>query len=207
MGAGWTDKTISVPSIVPGESVTGHTFGALGGGQIGCNVQFGGWVIGIEGEGSAADIRGDTTQTIQGVTGTAHAETDWLASATGRLGWASGGWMIYGKGGAAWAHDKYSLFIPVFPEQETARGGDPVLDGLTRAYGAAFAAYARDELGFKTEMTYVLLSGEISGKWDWGEGSGRATASVSEDIRNLLALARPEPSQSHLPEMSPASST
>ena len=119
-GAGWTDKTVSVPSIVPGVSVTGHTFGPLGGGQVGCNLQFGGWVIGIEGEGSAADIRGDTTQTIQGITGTAHAETDWLASATARLGWTWDRWMIYGKGGAAWAGDKYSLSIPVFPEQETA---------------------------------------------------------------------------------------
>jgi outer membrane immunogenic protein len=119
-GAGWSDKTVSVPSIVPGVSVTGHTFGPLGGGQVGCNLQFGGWVIGIEGEGSAANIRGDTTQTILGITGTAHAETDWLASATGRLGWASNRWMIYGKGGAAWAGDKYSLSIPVFPEQETA---------------------------------------------------------------------------------------
>src|SRR6266581_7135924 len=86
-GAGWADKTVSVPSIVPGVSVTGHTFGPLGGGQVGCNLQLGGWVIGIEGEGSAADIRGDTTQTILGITGTAHAQTTWLASATGRLGW------------------------------------------------------------------------------------------------------------------------
>jgi carboxypeptidase C (cathepsin A) len=81
----------------------------------------------------------------------------------------------------------YAIDDP-YPEQESARGPDPLLDGVTRAYGGAFAAYARDELGFKTEMTYVLLSGEVSGKWDWGEGSGRANASVSEDIRNLLAL-------------------
>ena len=81
----------------------------------------------------------------------------------------------------------YAIDDP-YPEQESARGPDPLLDGVTRAYGGTFAAYARDELGFKTEMTYVLLSGEISGKWDWGEGSGRANASVSEDIRNLLAL-------------------
>jgi carboxypeptidase C (cathepsin A) len=73
-----------------------------------------------------------------------------------------------------------------FPEQETARGGDPVLDGLTRAYGAAFAAYARDELGFKTEMTYILLASDIAGKWDW-EG-GRGSASASDDLRELLAL-------------------
>ncbi len=75
-----------------------------------------------------------------------------------------------------------------FPDQQTSRGPDPLLDGMTRAYGSAFATYAREELGFKTEMTYVLLANDIAGKWDWGEGGGRASASVSEDIRELLAL-------------------
>jgi carboxypeptidase C (cathepsin A) len=75
-----------------------------------------------------------------------------------------------------------------YPEQETARGPDPLLDGVTRAFGGAFSAYARDELGFKTEMTYILLSGDVSGKWDWGEGSGRANASVAEDIRAMLSV-------------------
>ncbi len=75
-----------------------------------------------------------------------------------------------------------------YPDQESARGPDPLLDGLVRAYGGAFAAYARDELGFSTEMTYVLLSSEVSGKWDWGEHSGRASASISDDLQALLAL-------------------
>lgn len=75
-----------------------------------------------------------------------------------------------------------------FPDQPTTRGADPLLDGMTRAYGGAFAAYAREELRFKTEMTYVLLASEVSRKWDWGEATGRATASASEDIRELLAL-------------------
>jgi len=73
-----------------------------------------------------------------------------------------------------------------YPEQATARGPDPLLDGLTRAYGGAYASYARDELGFRTEMTYILLASDVSGKWDW-EG-GRAAASASEDLRELLAL-------------------
>jgi carboxypeptidase C (cathepsin A) len=75
-----------------------------------------------------------------------------------------------------------------YPEQETARGPDPLLDGVTRAFGGAFSGYARDELGFKTEMTYILLSGDVAGKWDWGEGAGRANASVAEDIRAMLSV-------------------
>ncbi|MGA7488725.1 MAG: carboxypeptidase, partial [Xanthobacteraceae bacterium] len=75
-----------------------------------------------------------------------------------------------------------------FPEQEAARGPDPLLDGLTRAYGGAFAAYARDELGFKTEMTYILLASDISGKWDWGEHSSRGSAGAGGDLRELLSF-------------------
>ena len=75
-----------------------------------------------------------------------------------------------------------------YPEQSTARGPDPMLDGLTRAYGSAFSTYAREELKFSTDMTYVLLASDIAGKWDWGEGGGRATASIADDIRELLSL-------------------
>ena len=74
-----------------------------------------------------------------------------------------------------------------FPETDASRHEDPVLDGFTRAYAGAFVAYARDQLGFKTEMTYSLLTDDISGRWDWGRG-GRAQASVTDDLRQLLSL-------------------
>jgi carboxypeptidase C (cathepsin A) len=75
-----------------------------------------------------------------------------------------------------------------YPDQAANRGPDPLLDGVVRAYGGAYAAYARDELGFKTEMTYILLASDISGKWDWEGGSGRAGANVVDDLRTLLSL-------------------
>jgi len=73
-----------------------------------------------------------------------------------------------------------------FPEQRSSRGGDPILDGVTRAYGGAMAAYARNELGFKTEMTYALLSSDVTGHWDWQ--NGRLQASAEDDLRVLLAF-------------------
>jgi carboxypeptidase C (cathepsin A) len=75
-----------------------------------------------------------------------------------------------------------------YPESESTRGLDPLLDGMVRVYGSAFATYARDELGFKTEMTYTLLSSEVNRNWDWGSGTVRSTASVSDDLPVLLAL-------------------
>ncbi len=76
-----------------------------------------------------------------------------------------------------------------YPESAYDRGDDAILDGFTRAYGGAFADYARNKLGFKTEMTYSLLDGDINRKWEWGGrgGSSRLQASVTDDIRQLLA--------------------
>ena len=72
------------------------------------------------------------------------------------------------------------------PESPSPRAPDPILDGMVRSYGSAFVAYARNELGFKTEMTYNLLNEEISGKWKWGQRPGET--SVADDLRVLLEL-------------------
>jgi carboxypeptidase C (cathepsin A) len=73
-----------------------------------------------------------------------------------------------------------------YPERASARGPDPILDSLTRAYGGAFAAYARNELGFKTPMTYQLLANDVTRHWDWH--GGRVQASVEDELRVLLSF-------------------
>ncbi len=77
-----------------------------------------------------------------------------------------------------------------YPESTTSRNDDPILDGFTRAYGSAFAAYARDELGFQSDMTYSLLNTGVNRRWEWNDGrggDGRANASASGDLRDLLS--------------------
>lgn len=73
-----------------------------------------------------------------------------------------------------------------YPELRSSRGPDPILDAITRGYGGAMANYARNELGFKTEMTYSLLAGDVTSHWDWQ--GGRVQASVEDDLRILLAF-------------------
>jgi outer membrane immunogenic protein len=166
LGGGWGEKTVSAPALAPGISVTGDTSGFLGGGQVGCNFQFGGnWVIGFEGEGSAANIEGDITQTVLGITGTARAQTDWIASATGRFGWSWDRWLIYAKGGAAWAGDKYSAFIPVFNEHLEAsetRTGWTVGAGVEWAFWNNWSAKAEyNYYDFGTDT--LTLTGSFAG--------------------------------------------
>ena len=62
------------------------------------------------------------------------------------------------------------------------------LDGVTRAYGGGFADYARNELGFKTEMTYTLLANDVSGAWDWH--GGRYQTGTEDDMRTLRRCCR-----------------
>ena len=166
MGGGWGRKTVSAPELAPGISITGNTSGFLGGGQVGCNYQFApNLVIGIEGDGSAADIKGDATTTVLGITGTAHAKTDWIASVTGRIGWAWDRWLLYAKGGAAWAGDKYSADIPQFNEHLEAsetRTGWTVGAGLEWAFWDNWSAKLEyDFYDFGTRS--VTFTGTING--------------------------------------------
>ena len=90
------------------------------------------------------------------------------------------------KSGVASLYDATVVAPDPFPESEYRRGGDAVLDGFTRALSGAFVGYARDELGFKTEMTYVLLADGVAGKWDWGDR--RHPPGAGDDLRVLLSL-------------------
>jgi carboxypeptidase C (cathepsin A) len=78
-----------------------------------------------------------------------------------------------------------------YPEAPYNRNDDPILEGYTRAYGAAFVAYARNELGFSSEMTYNLLNEDVNRRWEWNGsrgGDSRSLASASTEIRDLLSV-------------------
>ena len=101
----------------------------------------------------------------------------------------------YIKHAAASEHDVVSSYDASFaapdpfPDSEARSHPDPILDGFVRAYGSAFVGYARDELGFKTDITYTLLAQEASHRWDWmSDGGVWNLPSASPDLRELLAL-------------------
>ena len=126
-GAGWGRKDFSEPDTEdnfapPGGVIRVDTgAGFLGGGQVGCDYQFApNWVLGIEGDFAWADLKGDATDPFfsgkQGAPITLHAKTNWIADVAGRLGYTWDRWMLYGKGGVAWAHDKYEIHNVVFSD-------------------------------------------------------------------------------------------
>jgi carboxypeptidase C (cathepsin A) len=74
-----------------------------------------------------------------------------------------------------------------YSDSEQAHHDDPALDGYTRAFANAFAGYAHDQLGFKTDLDYRLLADDVNEKWDW-HSSGQNLPGAMDDLRELLAL-------------------
>jgi outer membrane immunogenic protein len=182
-----SDNTTSLTSFDPS--------GFIGGGQFGCNYQFAQeWVAGIEADIDGADVQGSkshsfqstvtdpgppakTTTTISGTN--FHVKSNWLASATARLGYAPGPWLFYVKGGAAWIPDKCTITSIVTTITQTTgspvavNSAPPIISGAsgTRAgwtFGggieAAFLTYwsARFDYGFyyfgKRNATFLDLT-------------------------------------------------
>jgi outer membrane immunogenic protein len=109
-----TDSAGVLSQITGFGSANLDTAGYMVGGQIGCDYQFASsWILGIEGAVSGGDIGATTTITLPGFPGdtaTFKETTDFLMSATARVGYAWDRWMLYAKGGVAGAGNKYSAF-------------------------------------------------------------------------------------------------
>jgi opacity protein-like surface antigen len=88
-------------------SVSTSTGEFLPGGQIGCDYQGPhNWVFGFQGSLSADPLKG-VTEFPNGSNFTVKA--NWLASATGRIGYAWNPWLLYAIGGVAWVRDSYEM--------------------------------------------------------------------------------------------------
>ncbi len=91
-----------------GTNISGYVLG----GQIGCDYQFApNWVAGIEGAASGGNIAGSAGVALPDIPGdsaTFSEHTDLLTSITPRVGYAWNNWLLYAKGGVAWAGNRYS---------------------------------------------------------------------------------------------------
>ena len=125
-GGGWAQKDVTDPvqlvqdAFAAAPVTTGVTTASISpsggviGGQFGCDYQFApNWVIGVEGAAAGATIEGDKLVTLPegnpGDSALVKARTDFLASVTARLGYAVDRWLLYVRGGAAWAGDKFTV--------------------------------------------------------------------------------------------------
>src|SRR6516165_11006613 len=107
--------------------------GWLAGGHVGAQKQWGSWVLGIEADFDAADIKGSTTVATSffgelNQQHTMNSKIDELGTVRGKVGWAwSPNWMIYGTGGLALAHVKNDFSASqTFSDGDCAFGFSPI---------------------------------------------------------------------------------
>ena len=90
------------PGVDFGQSLGGHDVESwIGGVQAGCDYQFAGVVLGVQGDYGWTGADGTHASTRE-VGVYYHSEVKALASVTGRVGYAWNRFLGYVKGGAAW---------------------------------------------------------------------------------------------------------
>ena len=114
-------------------TVTTSPTGAVVGGEIGCDYEFSNnFVVGIEGTASGTTMKASSLVGLPftGQSALVQANNDFLASVTGRIGYAFDNVLVYGRGGFAVAGDKYNVSGGDF------NGGGPFFfQGLDNRYG------------------------------------------------------------------------
>ena len=135
--------------------------GALGGFNVGCQYQFGWWLIGVEGDWAATNKDGQAFNSVLGfrVVGIQSFNTfyvsqtteRWISTARLRLGWAADKWLFFVTGGAAWSGVEVTVWDPLTPA--TTAQHKRTLTGWTAGAGWEYA------LGYgwswKSEFLYI----------------------------------------------------
>jgi outer membrane immunogenic protein len=102
----WSDGDPLSP--IYGQNIGSHDAnGWLGGAQVGCNYQVGGWVFGIQGDYAWTGASGSSADLVN-VGGSISSKVKGLSSVTGRVGYAWDRFLGYVKGGGAWEQDDYT---------------------------------------------------------------------------------------------------
>jgi outer membrane immunogenic protein len=163
VGYGWADKSWTDSF---GLAATHHADGFLGGGQVGFNYQINQFVFGVEGDVSWANLSGSqTVPLLGGGTDTINSNVDWTSTLTGRLGLAFDRWLVYGKGGVAWAGDRFSTSrytAPFVTEISDTRWGWTAGAGVEYAFAPQWSAKLEyNYMDFGTR-NYTFAAGGIS---------------------------------------------
>jgi outer membrane immunogenic protein len=144
------------------------TSGALFGGTMGYNVQFGTWVLGLEGDLAWSDIGGNTAA---GCPAGCTVRNDWLGTVRGRVGFPAGNWLPYVTGGLALGDVKASA--PGFAGMTSTQAGWTV--------GAGFEYGISRNWTAKLEYLYVDL-----GSFNCGPSCGPATTNNVGFTANIV---------------------
>ncbi len=156
LGGGWTHDEFHFGAENEG---TLNKAGFVGGGQVGCDYQFGSnFVIGVQGMFDGTTIKG--TDVDPNDTDRYPTTLHWFGTVTGRLGYlVTPSVLIYGKGGAAWVNESIDYFSVGILSGQTGdftRNGWDAGGGLEWMFAPNWSAFVEfDHMGFGTKNVFV----------------------------------------------------
>ena len=107
IGAGLMEDTYNPLIVGTFPTTKPEAVGLIGGVQAGVNFQFSSVVVGGEVSWTASAIT-DTKLTSNAGFDSFTSNPQWIAAATGRIGFAANTLLLYAKGGGAWMHVNYA---------------------------------------------------------------------------------------------------
>jgi len=155
--------------------------------NFGYNLQKGNFVFGLEGSFSAANFDGRFTSPNFAAAGAWTPNMNWLGSVTGRMGYASGQWLPYVKGGFAAANVGSPL-------QDGPLGGftqsssQQMQTGWTAGVGLEYQLSSKWSLGL--EYLYTDLASGTGNGAPSSIGSGGAPEVYSTAVKSQSLLGR-----------------
>jgi outer membrane immunogenic protein len=120
----WTNtaRTALFGDLDPGQGFRQRGTGVFGGGQMGYNWQAGPYLFGLEGTASAIDNRGSVLNRTFGAGDDQFSwRSNWMATVTGRIGYAVTNNLFYAKGGYAGVNNQLSV-VDANPNPSTGSG-------------------------------------------------------------------------------------
>lgn len=162
--------TINSTNFPAGYSSSADLDGVLGGVQAGFDWQFNpNWLVGIGGDYDWSGIKGDSDNigaVNSAVVSHIHRTTPWLATLTGRVGFVANDWLLYAKGGAAWARAKSDSYTTnAAGATTTTTTGEETRTGWTVGGGVEYrfaphwsALLEYDYMDFGTETVSQLVT-------------------------------------------------
>lgn len=136
--------------------------GGVAGFHSGYNWQFGNWLFGIEGMRTWLGMKGRTGAVLAAFpNATYETKLEWVSTFTPRLGFAVGNWLVYAKGGFAYAHAESRLDNPTFATGHATFREKTDYSGWTAGLGVEFALTSNWILG--VEYNYYNFGAERFG--------------------------------------------
>ncbi len=159
----------------------------IGGGFLGYNFQSGPWVYGIEFSGTASGLAVTNVSPYFPATDTYTSKIKWLATATGRVGYAWDRWLVYVKGGWAGADVQFTIYDSAALVRADT---DTWANGWTVGIGADYMLTDRVALGVVYDYADLSVGGATVTCPNCGTGVGFGTPVVDGHIRLQSVMAR-----------------